>query len=84
VLPAILIESEEKISQTLRQYKRKDKTIQEYIQYLVGGITVGTPEKIVKGLNEYANIGVNHIVIHFIKLDEQILKEFTSKVITKM
>lgn len=84
VLPAILIESEDKISQTLRQYKRKDKTIQEYIQYLVGGITVGTPEKIVKGLNEYANIGVSHIVIHFIKLDEQILKEFTSKVITKM
>jgi F420-dependent oxidoreductase-like protein len=83
VLPAILIESEEKISQTLRQYKRKDKTIQEYIQELVGGITVGTPEKIVKGLNEYTNIGVSHFVVHFIKLDEQILKEFKSKVITK-
>ena len=83
VLPVILIESEDKISQTLRQYKRKDKTIQEYIQYLVGGITVGTPEKIVKGLNEYTNVGVSHFVIHFIKLDEKILKEFKLKVISK-
>ena len=83
-LPCLIIESEDIISQTLRQYKRKDKTIQEYIQYLVDGITVGTPEKIVKGLNEYANIGVSHFVIHFIKLDKQILKEFRSKVIRKM
>lgn len=83
VLPCILIESEEKVNQTLIEYKRKDKTIQEYIQYLVGGITVGTPEKIVKGLNEYVNIGVSHFVIHFIKLDEKILKEFKLKVISK-
>jgi F420-dependent oxidoreductase-like protein len=83
-LPCLIIESEDIISHTLRQYKRKDKTIQEYIQYLVDGITVGTPEKIVKGLNEYANIGVSHFVIHFIKLDKQILKEFRSKVIRKM
>ena len=75
VLPCILIESEEKVNQTLIEYKRKDKTIQEYIQYLVGGITVGTPENIVKGLKEYANIGVSHFVIHFIKLDEKILKD---------
>ena len=84
VLPCILIESEEKVNQTLIEYKRKDKTIQEYIQNLVHGIAVGTPEKIVKGLNEYVNIGVSHFVIHFIKLDEQILKEFKSKVITKI
>ena len=45
---------------------------------------MGTPEKIVKGLNEYANIGVSHFVFHFIKLDEKILKEFKSKVITKV
>jgi F420-dependent oxidoreductase-like protein len=83
-LPCLIIESEDIISHTLRQYKRKDKTIQEYIRYLVDGITVGTPEKIVKGLNEYANIGVSHFVIHFIKLDKQILKEFRSKVIRKM
>ena len=84
VLPCILIESEEKVNQTLIEYKRKDKTIQEYIQYLAGGITVGTPEKIVKGLNEYVNIGVSHFVIHFIKLDEKILKEFKLKVISKV
>jgi alkanesulfonate monooxygenase SsuD/methylene tetrahydromethanopterin reductase-like flavin-dependent oxidoreductase (luciferase family) len=84
VLPCIIAESEEDVNQIVAQYKRDDKTIKQYLDYLVGGITVGVPEKIIKGLNEYIEIGVTHFIIHFIGLNNSVLKLFRSKVVNKI
>jgi F420-dependent oxidoreductase-like protein len=84
VLPCIIRESEEEVNQILMQYKRNDKTLEQYLQYLVGGITIGTPEKILKGINEYLDYGVRHFIFHFMGLDKITLKLFDSKVINKI
>lgn len=84
VLPCIITESEEDVNQILTKYKRNDKTIKQYLDYLVGGITIGAPEKIIKGLNEYVELGVTHFIIHFIGLNNSILNLFKSKVVKKI
>jgi F420-dependent oxidoreductase-like protein len=85
VLPCIIRESEEEVNKVLVQNKRKDKSIEEYSQYLVGSIIVGTPEKVLQGIRRYLDIGVRHFVIHFIELNNNaILRLFDSKVITKI
>jgi F420-dependent oxidoreductase-like protein len=84
VLPCIIIELEEDVNQILTRNKRNDKTIKEYLDYLVGGITIGIPEKIIKGLNEYIEIGVTHFILHFIGLNNSVLKLFKSKVVNKI
>jgi len=78
VLPCIII------NQILAKYKGKDKTIKEYLDHNVGGITIGTPEKIVKGLNEYIELGVSHFVIHFKALNNSVLELFKSQIINKI
>ncbi len=65
------------------QYKRKDKTVQQYKEYLVNGITIGTPDRILKGINEYVEMGVTHFIMHFIGIDEQSLRTFDSKIINR-
>lgn len=84
VLPCIVRDSDEEVNQIILQYKRKEKTIQQYLKDLVGGIAIGVPEKILKGINEYIDIGVTHFVFQFIGLDEKSLKLFYSKVIRKV
>ncbi len=84
VLPCIIRESEEHINQILAKYKRKDKTVKQYLDYLVGGITIGTPEKIVQGLNEYIDLGVSHFIIYFKGLNNSILELFKSNIIDKI
>jgi F420-dependent oxidoreductase-like protein len=84
VLPCIIRESDEEVNQILMQYKRKDKTLEQYLQYLVGGITIGTPEKILKGINDYLDYGVRHFIFHFMGLNKIALKLFDSKVINKI
>lgn len=84
VLLCIITESEEDINQILMRYKRDDKTIKQYLDYLVGGITIGVHEKITKGLNEYIKPGVTHFIIHFIGLNNSVLKLFRSKVVNKL
>jgi F420-dependent oxidoreductase-like protein len=84
VLPCIITESEEDVNQILTRYKRNDKTIKQYLNYLVGGITIGVPEKILKGINEYVELGVTHLIIHFIGLNNPVLKLFRSKVVNKI
>ena len=56
------------------QYKRKDKTLEEYRQYLVGEIVVGTPEKVLQGIKKYMDIEVTHFILHFIGLDKTTLR----------
>jgi F420-dependent oxidoreductase-like protein len=83
VLPCIIGESEEVTDKILTQYKN-DKTKEQLIQYLVGGIAIGTPEKVIKGLSEYVDIGVNHFIMHFKGLNDNTLKLFHSKIISKI
>ena len=84
VLPCIITESEVDVNQIIARYKRNDKTTKQYLNYLVGGITVGIPEKIIKGLNEYVELGITHFIIHFIGLNNSVLKLFRSKVVNKL
>ena len=74
-------DTEQEVNQVLMKYKRKDMTLEEYRQYLVGGITVGTPEKVLQGIKKYMDIGVTHFILHFIGLDETTLRLFDTKVI---
>jgi F420-dependent oxidoreductase-like protein len=84
VLPCIVTESQEGVNQILARYKGNDKAIKEYLDYLVGGITIGIPEKIIKGLNEYLELGVTHFIIHFIGLNNSVLKLFRARVVNKI
>ena len=81
VLPCIIKDTVDQVNQVLVQYKRKDKTLEEYLRYLLGGHAVGTPEKILQGIKKYIDIGVTHFILHFIGLDETRLRLFNSKVI---
>jgi alkanesulfonate monooxygenase SsuD/methylene tetrahydromethanopterin reductase-like flavin-dependent oxidoreductase (luciferase family) len=84
VLPCIVRDSEEEVNQIITQYKRNDKTVEQYLKDLVGGITIGVPERILKGINEYLDKGVTHFIFQFIGLDEKVLELFYSKVIRKV
>jgi F420-dependent oxidoreductase-like protein len=84
VLPCIIRDSEEEVNQIILQYKRKDKTVEQYLKDLVGGITIGVAERIIKGINEYLDLGVTHFIFQFIGLDEKSLRLFYSKVIRKV
>jgi len=84
VLPCIITESEEDIDQIVARFKRKDKTVKQYLDSLVGGITIGTPEKIINGLNQYIELGVSHFIIQFKGLSNSILKLFKSQIINKI
>jgi F420-dependent oxidoreductase-like protein len=84
VLPCIIRESDHEVNKVLAQYKRKDKSIEEYSQYLVSGVTVGTPEKVLQGIRKYLDVGVRHFVLHFIGLNNNAIRLFDSKVIRKI
>ncbi|MFB5600534.1 MAG: TIGR03560 family F420-dependent LLM class oxidoreductase [Nitrososphaeraceae archaeon] len=84
VLPCIIGESEEIVKKILLKNKRKDKSMKQYLEYLVDGITVGTPEKIIRGLNEYIDQKVTHFIIHFLNLNQDSLESFKSKVVNNI
>jgi F420-dependent oxidoreductase-like protein len=84
VLPCIIKDTQQEVNQVLVQYNRKDKTLHEYLQYLVGGVAVGTPEKVLQGIKKYIDIGVTHFILHFIGLDGTTLRLFDAKVITNV
>ena len=84
VLPCIISQSEDNINEILSKYKGKDETIKQYLDKLAGGILIGTPEKIIKGLSEYIDLGVSHFIIHFRELNNSTLKFFKSKITNKI
>ena len=84
VLPCIISQSEDNINEILSKYKGKDETIIQYLDKLAGGILIGTPEKIIKGLSEYIDLGVSHFIIHFRELNNSTLKFFKSKITNKI
>jgi alkanesulfonate monooxygenase SsuD/methylene tetrahydromethanopterin reductase-like flavin-dependent oxidoreductase (luciferase family) len=76
---------EDEVNRVLVQNKTKDKSMEEYSQYLVDSVIVGTPERVLQGIRKYLDIGVRHFVLHFIGLNNNaILRLFDSKVITKI
>ena len=81
VLPCIIKNTDKEVNEVLVQYKRKDKTLEQYLEYLVGGVTVGTPEKVLQGIKRYLDIGVTHFILHFLGLDETTLRLFNAQVI---
>jgi F420-dependent oxidoreductase-like protein len=84
VLPCIVRDSEEEVNKIIEQYKREDKTAEQYLKGLVGGITIGVPESILKGIHEYLDLGVTHFIFQFIGLNEKSLKLFYSKIMRKI
>ena len=84
VLPCIIRDSEEEVNKIIEQYKREDKTAEQYLKDLVGGITIGVPERILKGIHEYLDLGVTHFIFQFTGLNEKSLKLFYSKVMRKI
>jgi alkanesulfonate monooxygenase SsuD/methylene tetrahydromethanopterin reductase-like flavin-dependent oxidoreductase (luciferase family) len=84
VLPCIITESGEDIKQVAARYKRRDKTVDQYLDFVAGGITIGTPERIINGLNQYIELGVSHFIIQFKDLNNSILKLFRTQIINKI
>ena len=84
VLPCIISQSEDNINEILSKYKGKDETIKQYLDKLAGGILIGTPEKIIKGLSEYIDLGVSHFIIHFRELNNSTLKFLKSNITNKI
>jgi F420-dependent oxidoreductase-like protein len=81
VLPCIVKDTDKEVNEVLVQYKRKDNTLEQYLQYLARGVTIGTPEKVLQGIKKYIDIGVTHFILHFIGLGETTLRLFDAKVI---
>jgi F420-dependent oxidoreductase-like protein len=84
VLPCIIRETDKEVNEEIIRYKRKDKTIEQFVQYLAGGHAIGTPEKILEGINKYVSIGVTHFILHFMAINEKTLRLFESKIIRKI
>lgn len=84
VLPCIITESEENINRVVAKHNRMDEAIREYLSSHVDGITIGTPDKIIRGLNQYIELGVSHFIIQFKGLNNSILELFKSQIINKI
>lgn len=84
VLPCIITDSGEDIKQVAAKYKRRDKTVDQYLDFVAGGITIGTPETIINGLNQYIELDVSHFIIQFKDLNNSILKLFRTQIINKI
>jgi alkanesulfonate monooxygenase SsuD/methylene tetrahydromethanopterin reductase-like flavin-dependent oxidoreductase (luciferase family) len=84
VLPCVIRKDQKLVQRDLQKRKKKGKTIEQFKLALAGGYAIGTPEEIVAGLRKYIEIGVTHYVLHFMALDESILKLFRSKVVNKL
>jgi F420-dependent oxidoreductase-like protein len=84
VLPCVIRKDQKLVQRDLQKRKRKGKTIEQFKLALAGGYAIGTPDEIVAGIRKYIEIGVTHFVLHFMGLDESILKLFRSKVVNKL
>ena len=80
VLPCLIRTDQKNCSEGLRKSKKKGQTIEQFRQALAGGYAIGTPDEIVAGIRNYVEIDVTHFVLHFVGLNESILKLFKTKV----
>jgi alkanesulfonate monooxygenase SsuD/methylene tetrahydromethanopterin reductase-like flavin-dependent oxidoreductase (luciferase family) len=84
ILKCLIRETENDLDENIKKWKRKEETIEQFKQRLDCNTIIGTPEQIISKLKEYTDLGVTHIILHFIALNEQCLKLFNSKVIKKI
>ena len=80
VLPCLIREDQKTVQKELQKRKKKGQTTEQFRQALAGGYAIGTPDEIVAGIRKYIETDVTHFVLHFMGLDESILKLFRSKV----
>jgi F420-dependent oxidoreductase-like protein len=84
VLPCVIRKDQKLVQRDLQKRMRKGKTIDQFKLALGGGYAIGTPDEIAAGIRKYIEIGVTHFVLHFMGLDDSILKLFRSKVVNKL
>jgi alkanesulfonate monooxygenase SsuD/methylene tetrahydromethanopterin reductase-like flavin-dependent oxidoreductase (luciferase family) len=84
LLPCIIKESEEDVLIEINKWKKKNENISAFLERKNGGYTIGTPETILSGLEQYMNLGITHFILNFIGLQENTLNFFNSKVINKL
>jgi alkanesulfonate monooxygenase SsuD/methylene tetrahydromethanopterin reductase-like flavin-dependent oxidoreductase (luciferase family) len=75
-------ESEEEINHEIMREKREGETVDE-LKTRISAI-IGTPEKVVSKLEDYIDAGITTFIMHFVGVNEDSVKLFNSKVITKI
>lgn len=83
LLRCLIRESDDEINKNIKKWKRKGETIEQFKKRICSNI-IGTPEQVVSKLNQYVDLGVTHIILHFIAINEQCIKLFYRDVIKKM
>jgi hypothetical protein len=84
LLPCIIKESEKDVIVEINKWKKKNGNISAFLERKSGGYTIGTPEKILAGIQQYINLGITHFILNFIGLEEDTLHLFDSRVIKKL
>jgi F420-dependent oxidoreductase-like protein len=83
LLRCLIRESDDELNKNIEKWKRKDETIEQFKKRLCSNI-IGTPEQVVSKLNQYVDLGVTHVILHFIAINEQCIKLFYRNVIKNM
>ena len=73
--------SEDQINDLISKEKDEHESVGSFIQRI--NAVIGTPEIIKNKIHEYIEIGVEKFIIHFVSLDSQSLRLFSSGVMTK-
>ena len=73
--------SEDQINDLISKEKDEHESVGSFIQRI--NAVIGTPEFIKNKIHEYIEIGVEKFIIHFVSLDNQSLRLFSSGVMTK-
>ncbi len=84
LLPCIIKESEKDVLIEINKWKKKNENISAFLERKSGGYTIGTPEKILLGLQQYIDLGITHFILNFIGLEDYTLHLFDSRVIKKL
>ena len=84
LLPCIIQESEKDVLMRINKWKKKNENISAFLKRKSGSYTIGTPEKILLGLQQYIDLGITHFILNFIGIEEDMLHLFDSRVIKKL
>jgi F420-dependent oxidoreductase-like protein len=82
IVRCMIREGEEEINHEIMREKREGETVDELMSRI--SAIIGTPEKVVSKLEDYIDVGITTFIMHFVGLNEDSLKLFNSKVITKI
>ncbi len=81
IFRCLIKESEDQINNLISKEKDEHESVGSFIQRI--NAVTGTPEIIKNKIHEYIEIGVEKFIIHFVSLDRQSLRLFSSGVMTK-